>query len=367
MRNDTVAVVLPPSEAFSPVAAGAIGLLAHRLAVQPSEFHPLVLGPPVAAPFPDVPFRPACPRWLLGGSAARYAGGVIRALGNVPPALVEVHNRPAVALALAERLDVPVLLVLHNDPQGMRGARTPKERRHLLECLAGIATVSDYLRSRLLAGVAAPTRPVAVLPNCIDLSAMPPPAPREPVILFAGRMVADKGADVFVEACARALPTLPGWRAEMIGADRFSPDSPDTPFVRALRPAAAAAGVTLAGYRPQAEVLAAMAQAAVVAVPSRWQEPFGLTALEAMACGAALVTSPRGGLPEVAGDVALYADPDAPGALAAALCALAEDLPGRAARGMAGIVRAAGFGAPAARARLADIRADLLDRWSARP
>ncbi len=360
MRNDTVAVVLPPSEAFSPVAAGAIGLLAHRLAVQPSEFHPLVLGPPVAAPFPDVPFRPACPRWLLGGSAARYAGGVIRALGNVPPALVEVHNRPAVALALAERLDVPVLLVLHNDPQGMRGARTPKERRHLLECLAGIATVSDYLRSRLLAGVAAPTRPVAVLPNCIDLSAMPPPAPREPVILFAGRMVADKGADVFVEACARALPTLPGWRAEMIGADRFGAASPETPFLRALRPRAAAAGVALRGWQPMPRVLAALGRAGIAVVPSRWPEPFGLVALEAMACGAPLLCSGRGGLGEVTGDAAERIDPDDPAGLAAAIVALAGDPARRQAMECAGRQRATLFDAPAAMQRLDALRRDLL-------
>jgi glycosyltransferase involved in cell wall biosynthesis len=151
----------------------------------------------------------------------------------------------------------------------------------------------------------------------------------------------------------------------MIGADRFGPDSPETPFLRALRPAAAAAGVTLAGYRPHADVLAAMARAAVVAVPSRWQEPFGLTALEALACGAALVCSRRGGLPEIAGDAALYADPDDPDALAEAMVALATDEAARAARAAAGLARAARFGVPDARARLAEIRADILHRWSA--
>ena len=79
------------------------------------------------------------------------------------------------------------------------------------------------------------------------------------------------------------------------------------------------------GYRPHADVLAAMARAAIVVVPSRWQEPFGLTALEAMACGAALVCSPRGGLPEVGGDAALYADPDDPPAVAEAIVALARE------------------------------------------
>ncbi len=118
---------------------------------------------------------------------------------------------------------------------------------------------------------------------------------------------------------------LPGWRAEIIGADRSRADSPDTRFVRGVRDAARVAGVTLHGYRDHPEVLAALAGAAIVVVPSRWQEPFGLTALEAMASGAALICSPRGGLPEVAGDAALYADPDDPAALADAILALACD------------------------------------------
>ena len=52
-----------------------------------------------------------------------------------------------------------------------------------------------------------------------------------------------------------------------------------------------------------------MARAAIVVVPSRWSEPFGLTALEALACGAALLCSPRGGLPEVYGQAAQRIDP----------------------------------------------------------
>lgn len=363
-----VAVCLPPREGYGPGRAGAIGMIVARLA----DAGTLVVGGPQDGPLFEAGTYLQARPGLLGLSAnARHAAGVARLLRARRPRLIEVYNRPLIALAIARRLPgTPVVLCLQNDPQGMRGLAPAAARADLLRRLAGAVVASDWLRGRLLEGVAAPASPVHVLPNCLDLSAIPPLAPlaeRAPVLLFAGRLVADKGADAFVAACAEALPRLPGWRAEMIGADRFGPDSPETPFVRSLRPAAAAAGVTLAGYRPQAEVLEAMAQAAVVAVPSRWEEPFGLTALEAMACGAALVTSPRGGLPEVAGDVALYADPDAPGALAASLCALAEDLPGRAARAMAGIVRAAGFGASAARARLADIRADLLDRWSARP
>ncbi len=342
-----VAIVLPPKEGFSPAAVGAIGLLVHRLVRAGADG--VVLGRACAAPFADVRFEAVRPGWGFS-RAARYASGVARAVRRIAPALIEVHNWPEVALRLCGG-GWPVTLILNNDPQTMRGARNPAQRGLLLRRLAGVATSSEWLSGRMLDGVAAPARGVTVLHNCIDVPA-PAPPDRDRLILFAGRMVADKGADTFVAACARALPALPGWRAEMIGADRFRPDSPDTPFLRALRPAAAAAGVVLCGHQPNDVVLAAMRRAAIVAVPSRWPEPFGLVALEAMACGAALVFAPRGGLPEVAGDAGLGADPDDAGAWAAAFTALAQDGARRAALAAAGRARAERFAAPEAAARL---------------
>ena len=102
-----------------------------------------------------------------------------------------------------------------------------------------VATSSAFLRGRLLNDIPTPARIPRVLPNSIDLRESPPPRASAPVVLFVGRIVRDKGADTFVAACARALPQLPGWSAEMIGADRFGPDSPETPFLRAA-PAARA-------------------------------------------------------------------------------------------------------------------------------
>jgi glycosyltransferase involved in cell wall biosynthesis len=319
-----------------------------------------------ADPFADVDFRPvALPRLPLR-QASRYAIGLTRALRQAPPDLIEVHNRPDIALHLARRFPaIPVVLFVHNDPQGMRRAKTPAERQHLLARLALVAPVSRYLAGRLVEGIDRPPA-ITVFPNCIDLAGIPQTA-RQKLILFAGRVVADKGADSFVAACALALPQLPGWRAELIGADRFGADSPDTPFLRALRPRAHAAGVTMSGWRPHDQVLAAMASAEIVVVPSRWPEPFGLTALEAMACGAALLCSPRGGLAEVIGDAAVAIDPDDPAAIAAVLVRLAGDDAARAALADAGRTRAQQFGLPEAAARLARLRGSVLAAWPNAP
>jgi UDP-glucose:(glucosyl)LPS alpha-1,2-glucosyltransferase len=346
-----VATVLPPREGFSPGAVGAIGLLVHRLAAAAGGD---VVGRAVAGPFTDVPFHPATPGWGLSATA-RYAAGVAHVLRPLAPALVEVHNRPEIAMRLARHFP-RVILFLHNDPLGMRGARTARERAALFQRLDAIVTVSAFLRSRLQD---APPGTVRVLPNSIDV---PPTihAGREKLILFVGRVVADKGADAFVAACAAILPRLPGWRAEMVGADRFSPDSPDTPFLERLRVQAAQAGVAMLGYHPHEAAMERLGRAAIAVVPSRWAEPFGLAALEAMAHGAALICSRQGGLPEVAGDAALYADPDAPGALADAIASLATDDAQRHALTAAGRDRARGFGTTPAAAALQALRAEVM-------
>jgi UDP-glucose:(glucosyl)LPS alpha-1,2-glucosyltransferase len=319
-----------------------------------------VVGRPVADPFPDVPFHPVKPG--LGFSAtSRYAAGVARVLRTLKPDLIEVHNRPEIALYLARRFP-RVVLFLHNDPQGMRGARTAAERRVVQARMLRVVTVSNFLRKRWMEGC---DGRVDVMPNSIDL---PPRVRRlrQRLILFVGRTVADKGADIFVEACAAALPKLPGWRAEMVGADRFAPDSPDTGFVERLRVQAQRAGVTMVGYRPHAEAMEQMSRALIAVVPSRWPEPFGLTALEAMAHGVALVCSRRGGLEEVAGQAALYVEPDAPGAVAAAILALANDSQRRHALASAGRERALSFDTVKAATALRSLRQEVLTEARAR-
>jgi glycosyltransferase involved in cell wall biosynthesis len=369
MVAPAVAMVLPPREGFAAGATGAIGLLLQRLASWPGQYTQLVIGMDLQArSFPGIEFHAAAPSWFPGTLARRYAGGVLHQLRRLRPALVEVHNRPEVALFLARRCpELPVSLFLHNDPQGMRHASSVAQRTRLLRSLARVVAVSGFIRDRLHDGVAEADRRGLVLANCLDLRSIPPSAiERDRVLLFAGRVVADKGADSFVQACALALQQLPGWRAAMIGADRFGPDSPDTAFLRRLRPLAEAAGVSMLGYRPHADVLAAMARAAVVVVPSRWDEPFGLTALEALACGAALAYAPRGGLPELAGAAGLPIDPDNPASMAAALVALCTEPARMAELGRLGRARAACFDLPQTAAALDALRSDILDAWRLR-
>lgn len=93
---------------------------------------------------------------------------------------------------------------------------------------------------------------------------------------------------------------------------------------------------------PRADLPALYSGARLLAVPSHY-EGFGLTALEAMACGTPPVVSNRASLPEVVGDAGLQVDPDDPAALADALRALLTDDALHAELRARGLARAATF------------------------
>jgi glycosyltransferase involved in cell wall biosynthesis len=135
----------------------------------------------------------------------------------------------------------------------------------------------------------------------------------------------------------------------------------------ALQAQAAALGladrVVFAGVVDDADLPALYGGAAAVVLPSL-EEGFGLPALEAMACGAPVVASRRGALPEVVGDAGVLVEPEDEGALATALTRVLGGELDRAALRRAGLARAAGFSAEHTAGRVVDL---LLDTADARP
>jgi glycosyltransferase involved in cell wall biosynthesis len=129
------------------------------------------------------------------------------------------------------------------------------------------------------------------------------------IALYVGGLSLRKGADVF----AAALAGLRSWQGVMVGGGELDPD---------LRRQAA---VRLVGVAAPDEIAAWMQAADVVVVPSR-EEPLGLAAIEALACGIPVIASRTGGLVDVIqGDVnGLLVDPADPGAVAAALVRLED-------------------------------------------
>ena len=131
------------------------------------------------------------------------------------------------------------------------------------------------------------------------------------VAVYVGGLSERKGADVF----AAALSKLPGWTGMMIG---------DGPLRNALHDTFP--GIRLEGAVAPAEVPAWIAAADVLIVPSR-EEPLGLAAVEALACGVPVIASAVGGLTEIIKPNVngLLVGPGDPSALVAALERLEDD------------------------------------------
>ncbi|MGE3141680.1 MAG: glycosyltransferase [Hyphomonadaceae bacterium] len=144
-------------------------------------------------------------------------------------------------------------------------------------------------------------------------------APRPTDVLFVGRLVPDKGVDVFLEALAVLKARGRALRAVMIGAE-----DEGLSVARMAQAANVSDIVSHFGPMAAADVARAQAHAKIAVIPSR-HEAFGIVALEAMAMGAVVVASNTGGLPEAVGSAGRLVDPHDPRAWADTIEALLDN------------------------------------------
>ncbi len=158
----------------------------------------------------------------------------------------------------------------------------------------------------------APTEP-APGADRVDLGALGVPADR-PLIAFVGTLEPRKGVAPLVAAFDRLADTQPDLVLVLGGQPGWG--MADTE--RALAAARHGDRIVRTGYLPDRAVPALLRQASVVAYPA-FEEGFGLPALEALACGAPLVTTAGTAMAELAGGAALLVPPGDVAALADAV------------------------------------------------
>jgi glycogen synthase len=176
--------------------------------------------------------------------------------------------------------------------------RHPRGRQNLssLLKLAVLPAADSICVSRALAaGLAVKAQ---VIPNCYDNQVFRGRNGTTPSrdIIFVGRLVPDKGVDLLLEAI-RTLDRE-GLRPNLtvVGTG---------PEERPLRELSLGLGldsrVSFVGQKSSEEVAQLMRDHRVLAVPSRWREPFGMVALEGIASGCIVVGSREGGLADAIG------------------------------------------------------------------
>ena len=218
--------------------------------------------------------------------------------------------------------------------------------RFLIARMDGVIAASEAAASYL-------ALPATVIPHGIDIARFTPAADREAAYAATslpgkyaigcfGRVRAQKGTDIFVEAMCRLLPKYPDFTAIVIGAVTLEQRAFDAALKERVRAAGLSERVRFFGELPVEEVPRWYQRLLIYAFTSR-NEGFGLTLLEAMAAGAALVAARAGAADQVMreGETGFLVTPGDADALANAIEPLMRDPQRAAEMGRRGRERAA--------------------------
>jgi len=221
----------------------------------------------------------------FSSSTIQYCNNLIKKIEGKNFDIIEIHNRPLVYKYLNQHLNSKFILYFHNDPLSMKGSKNLRERLHLINNVEKIIFVSKWVQKRFFTNIDPKliNKTTVVYPSIdqdIKLSS------KKNKIVFVGKLNPSKGYDIYRDAITKILNTHINWKAYSIGDE-----SRDKPIIHHKR------HFDL-GYLTHKDVLKFLKTSEIAVVPSRWEEPFGRTALESSSRGCATIISNRGGLPE---------------------------------------------------------------------
>lgn len=300
-----------------PQGGSSILLLEDRSLLQQAGWDVRVFGPIAkhGVPVETIPVYKVVRRL----ASLEYCGRFVK--GN-PATVLLAYNEPTVAMFAPSRT---IIRFDWQTPLPRYWPMTVASRRFRR---ATYLFPSDALRSLWCSehpGV--PIERTRVIHNGVDLHLFRP-ARRDRNrcrIGFAGQWISDKGLHILISAweeVRKAIPEAELWIAGGPDLWQGTHPVPEEKLVAVNKLRAKIDGLELVGVLPRERMPGFWSQVDLACFPSVWEEPFGLSALEAMACGVPVVVSDSGALPEVVGDAGVVVPRSDERALAQVLISL---------------------------------------------
>lgn len=243
-----------------------------------------------------------------------YLSRVINSIRHQQFDIILIENRPGFALKLKDIISAK--LVIHQENDYINNQT--KRGNEIYNNTTLIINTSNYITQQVKTINKEGNKCVTVL-NGINTfhfyNAIPYSREKlgfnnkDFVIVYSGRLTQEKGILPLIQAI-KQLNAIPNLKLLIIGASSYGIDKFPTPFVEHLQQESESIRnqVTYTGFVDYQLIPSYLKMADIAVVPSIWEEPFGLTVVEAMAAGLPLITTRSGGIPEICEGVATIVD-----------------------------------------------------------
>ena len=213
-----------------------------------------------------------------------YSNNLIKEINNKNFDVIEVHNRPLILFNLVKQIQNRFIFYFHNDPLSMNGSKTIEDRLSILKNVEKIVFVSQWVKDRFFLDLdlKLSAKTEIIYPSVNKQKAKK----KYKYITFVGRLNHSKGYDIFQKSIQKILDEFPSWKALSVGDEERRSVYIDHGQHKEL------------GFLNHKTTLDILSKSEIAVVPSRWEEPFGRTALEASSRGCATIISNKGGLIE---------------------------------------------------------------------
>jgi glycosyltransferase involved in cell wall biosynthesis len=221
----------------------------------------------------------------FSSSTNEYCRNFIKKTKKIYFDIIEIHNRPLVFNFLKKEINSKFIIYFHNDPLSMNGSKSISERLNLLDEIDKIIFVSKWVQNRFFENLDKKliNKTEVVYPSIHREQKI---HKKEKKITFVGKLNESKGYDIYKDAVTKILDEFNDWQAYSIGDESRN------------RPIINHKNHFELGFLKHKKVLKFLNKSEIAVVPSRWEEPFGRTALESASRACATIISNRGGLPE---------------------------------------------------------------------